>query len=119
MPNLQGGRLREPAAAEGRRLMERRTYPKSTCCIPGCPRWSRKYPGEWVCGRHWKMFGRRCRRALNVTWTRMKQITSGVESRVPRGCTRTESAAWWKLEQQNRRLWEHGKRRTLLREAGL
>jgi hypothetical protein len=35
-------------------VTERPTYPKSTCCIAGCPRWSRRFKGEWICAQHWR-----------------------------------------------------------------
>ncbi len=80
-------------------MTERPIYPKSTCCAPGCPRWSRMYPGEWLCGRHWKMVPRRLRRALRVLWKR-------------RPWTMRDG----RLET---RLWAHARRRVILQEAGL
>ena len=29
-------------------------YPRSTCFMPGCRRWSTRFPGEWVCADHWR-----------------------------------------------------------------
>ncbi len=55
-------------------MTERPTYPRSTCCIAGCPKWSRKFgPGsEWICGRHWKTVRRSRRKALRTLWRARK-----------------------------------------------
>lgn len=96
-------------------MTDRPTYPKSTCCIPGCPRWSRRFPCEWLCARHWKMVPRRCRRALNKVWAdwgAMPHVLTDVEKGEQR-------ARWWRFERLDRRLWAHARRRVVLREAGL
>lgn len=88
-------------------MTERPTYPKSTCCIPGCPRWSRKYAAdvEWICGRHWRAAPRRVRRALSKLWREWE----------PRLAREPGDRAW----RLNDRLWQHLKRAVILREAGL
>lgn len=80
-------------------MAERPTYAKSTCCILGCPKWSRKFPGEWLCGRHWRMVRKSCRAALNTLWRRSIRTMHD-----------------YRLE---RRLWAHAVRQVSLREAGL
>lgn len=97
-------------------MAERRTYPKSTCCVPGCPRWSRKFPHEWLCGRHWKMVPRRYRRALNKVWARLTEIYLTNQPDGPHGAARV---AWERAEVLGDRLWSHATRAAILREAGL
>jgi hypothetical protein len=96
-------------------MTARRTYPKSTCCIPGCPRWSRLFPGEWLCARHWRMVPRRCRGALRKVWAALRDMP-GPES--TRGGS-PERLRWARYRSLDRRLWDHAVRRVILQEAGL
>ena len=47
------------------------TYPKQTCAVFGCKRWSRKYPPDWefLCGEHWQSVPKKYRR-LHARLTR-------------------------------------------------
>jgi hypothetical protein len=94
----------------------RPTHPKSTCCIPGCPRWSRRYPSEWLCGRHWRIVPARLRRALRKAWRALRDAYSRWQ-----GNTATKDV-WrltMRLQRVERRLWGHAKRRVIMFEAGL
>jgi hypothetical protein len=71
----------------------------------GCASWSRKFPGEWVCAPHWRMFDPRARRALRKIW-RLKE--GGLEYR-----------QWGRLNRVERRIWKREKARALERSAGL
>lgn len=86
-------------------MRERPTYPKSTCCIPGCPRWSRKFPGEWLCARHWRMIPLPRRRVLRRSWQRERQCQFGIAG----------DRAYLSAQ----RLWARAKRFVIFREAGL
>lgn len=97
-------------------MTERPTYPRSTCCILGCPRWSRRYPGEWMCGRHWKMAPRRLRSALRKVWAEFGAMPTSWSATVPGS---PERLRWVRLYHLDRRLWDHAKRRVTLMEAGL
>lgn len=98
-------------------MTERPTYPKSTCCIRGCPRWSRKFPGEWMCGRHWRAIPPRCRRAFNKTRAQLNDLYSIWQGRT--NWTAETSAQWGKADRRLERLWAHARRLVILREAGL
>jgi hypothetical protein len=100
-------------------MTERPTYQKSTCCIPGCPRWSRKFPPgeEWICARHWRAMPRRCRRALLKVWQRLRDLYSVYEGRT--NWTPLLAHRYDQAERLSGRLWDHGKRRVILGEAGL
>lgn len=99
-------------------MTERQTFPKSTCCIPGCPRWSRKFEAgcAWICYRHWRMAPRRCRRALTKAWRARNDALSRW-----RGSERTDEVRdlWNRLDRLSERLWTHMTRRVILQEAGL
>lgn len=96
-------------------MTERPTYPKSTCCVPGCPRWSRRFPGEWLCARHWKIVPRRLRRALTKLWAEWGAM-GHVHSEIVDPEARRR---WRRLHWLDRKLWAHAKRRVVLWEAGL
>jgi len=54
---------------------------KTSCCVPGCRRWSTKFKHEWLCGDHWRLVDRR----LKVYRTkRLKRLNQAVEA-----------AEWW------------------------
>lgn len=95
-------------------MPERPTYPKSTCCIPGCPRWSQKFPGEWLCARHWKMVPKAWRAVLRRAWKR-ERTTYDAERANP-GPMTTPAADLAYLAA--RRLWARAKRYVILKEAG-
>jgi hypothetical protein len=94
--------------------MTRAVYEKSTCCIPGCASWSRRFPGEWLCARHWKMVPRRCRRALNKVWAEWGAMPTSHDDVDPAQVSR-----WKRLWNLDKRLWAHARRAVVLREAGL
>lgn len=96
-------------------MTEHPTYERSTCCVAGCPRWSRRFPGEWMCARHWRMIPGRCRRALLKVWAEWKTMPTYF-SEVPKGDLRRR---WARLAWLDGRLWAHAKRAVILREAGL
>ncbi len=96
-------------------------HPKSTCCFPGCTRWSRLYaPGQaWLCGPRgcWVKIARPSRLLLKAMWRRMRALWPA-------------DVAWddlpgWKqdafrrLDKLERRVWERALRRAVLKEAGL
>lgn len=96
-------------------MTERPTYPKSTCCIPGCQRWSRKFPGEWLCARHWRMIPRARRAVLNRAWKRWNAAYSAYEAQ-------QEKRPWqsaMRAERSAQRIWARAKRFVIFREAGL
>jgi len=100
-------------------MTKRPTYPKSTCCIPGCTRWSRKFPGEWLCGRHWGMVPRRCRRALNKVWKARHDLWA-FDAATPRSQVHEDELKLWRrLDRLAERLWAHARRAVILRDAGL
>lgn len=86
-------------------MPEKPVYPKSSCCIAGCARWSRKFnpASEWICGRHWRTLRPSRRRALLKLWRRME----GLAGMSDKNCL---------LEY---RLWRGAKREATLRAAGL
>lgn len=101
-------------------MTERAVHPRSTCCIPGCPRWSRKFAPdvEWMCGRaHWRRVPRRIRRAFSKVEQRLDDIASLTSSggRWTPELVRQWDRACLLLD----RLWGHAKRRVILHEAGL
>lgn len=83
-------------------MTEKTIYPRSTCCVAGCERWSRKYPGEWICGRHWRLIRASRRRALRKLW-------------------RMVSAEGWtnRTVVLESRLWRGARREATLRSAGI
>jgi hypothetical protein len=96
-------------------MTERPTYPKSMCCIPGCAHWSRRFPGEWLCARHWRMVPARCRRALQKVWREWGAMPHTF-SEVPKG---DERLRWLRFHRLDQRLWAHARRAAILRSAGL
>jgi hypothetical protein len=90
-------------------------FAKSTCCVPGCPRWSRLFPGEWMCARHWRMAPLRVRRALRKVWAALRDMPG--PERTKGGSP--ERLGWARLSRLDRRLWAHAKRRVIFRAAGL
>lgn len=96
-------------------MTERPTYPKSTCCIPGCTRWSRKFPGEWLCARHWRMLPRASRTVLRRAWKREADAIASNQAQLDRP---TYYAAMRAMYAEDR-LWARAKRFLIFREAGL
>jgi hypothetical protein len=39
-------------------MTQRPRYPRSSCCVIGCRRTSTLFPGEWICGPHYRMVDR-------------------------------------------------------------
>ena len=50
--------------------MNRPTYQKSTCAVMGCPSWSRRFPGEWLCAKHWRLVPKTLKATLRRNWRR-------------------------------------------------
>lgn len=90
-------------------------HPKSGCCIPGCARWSRKFPPdqEWVCGRHWRYGRKAIKRALLKLWRRQDDVWSFSEPTLAQRMERR------RMRILSARLWSHLKRSIITREAGL
>ncbi len=63
-------------------------YPQTTCCITGCPARSTRYPGEWMCGKHYRMRGRVLGAELNAARLRWRRTLR----RHPGG------SEWWKMK---------------------
>lgn len=82
-------------------MTERPTYPKSTCAVPGCTSWSRRYPTEWLCGRHWRTVRRPVRLALRKSWRLWPDNPPPV------------------VVKRELRLWGHAVRQATLKAAGL
>lgn len=76
-------------------------YAKSTCVVPGCASWSRRYPGEWICGRHFRLVRPSLRRAVRKSWRLLSE-------RITERQLKREA-----------RLWAHVVRQATLRAAGL
>jgi len=71
--------------------MTKAVHPKRFCEVPGCPRWSRRFPGEHLCGRHWMAVPKAKRRVLARVHRRMRAGRQGlrdVEYRIWRRCVR-------------------------------
>ena len=96
-------------------MSERRRYPKSTCCIPGCKRWSRLFPGEWICVAHWRLLPRSWRAALRRSWERERTAYERHEADQTRG----PYVSALRARQASSRLWARAKRRVIFAEAGL
>lgn len=94
-------------------MTERPTYPKSTCCIPGCQKWSRKFPCEWMCGRHWRQVRPLLRRTLLRLWRRERDLWSFSEP------TKEQRQARLRLALCHDRLWARAVRSVTMTEAGL
>lgn len=82
-------------------------YPKSTCCILGCARWSRKFSGEWMCGKHWRMADRRSKRVLRRIW----RLQANPESMAPGRRGHLRRLEW--------RIWDREKQRVTQISAGI
>lgn len=74
------------------------------------------FPGEWLCGRHWKMAGRRLRRALRKVWIELGDLDIANRTRV---LSIDEGRRMGRLRELEPRLWAHAKRRVIIKEAGL
>lgn len=96
-------------------MAERPVYAKSMCCIPGCPRWSRRFPREWLCAGHWRLLPRTWRVILRRTWSRE---SAWIDLNRANGDRHSYVAALRAIHAE-RRLWGRAKRFLILHEAGL
>ena len=94
-------------------MTERRVFPRSTCCVPGCPRWSRRFPGEWLCAAHWRMVRPILRRALNRVWRKQGDLMTFSQ------WTKRQYDEWQRLDRLHLKLWPRAVRSAVMRSAGL
>jgi hypothetical protein len=91
----------------------RQQYERRTCCIAGCPSWSRRFPGEFMCAHHWRMVRPLLRRALRKAWRRLKDARRNGDD------TAAAARRYYRAFEVERALWSHAKRSVIMREAGL
>ena len=59
-------------------MTARPVYDRKTCSVPGCTRWSRRFPFEWICGDHWRMIRASRRGVLRRLWRAMDSVPAGM-----------------------------------------
>jgi hypothetical protein len=94
-------------------MVSRPDYHKTTCCIMGCKSWSRKFRGEWMCARHWKMVGARERRLLRKIWRKRRDLGSLSTH------TQDEIDRDWSLYHLGEKLWARARDRVMGDCAGI
>lgn len=94
------------------------THPKSTCCIMGCTRWSRRYPHEWMCGTHWRLVRRREKSLFRRIWKR-KAALYATYAGDKASWTREQQMDWERLDRLETRVWDREKERITLHCAGI
>jgi hypothetical protein len=47
---------------------------RSSCIVPFCRRWSTKFPGEWLCGEHWRGVDRALKRLRTKLHKRLDRV---------------------------------------------
>lgn len=121
-------------------MVDRPRYPRSTCCVPGCTRWSTLFQHEWLCARHWKSvplelrkFFRRRQRDRLAKWLKADAAHKAARAAyaLPDGTFRVEhlnaaveatmarQRAWRAYWRSDELLWRRIKREAILRAAGL
>ena len=63
-------------------MTARPRYPRSSCCVIGCRRTSTLFPGEWICGEHWRMVDREIKRLRTKVLKRRGRECAAADARV-------------------------------------
>ena len=63
-------------------MTPRPRYDRQTCCVIGCRRTSRLFPGEWICGEHWRLVDRDIKRLRTKILKRRRRELEAAEARV-------------------------------------
>lgn len=97
-------------------MTARPRYPRSSCCVPFCARWSTLFPPgeEWMCGRHWRLADRSLRRFFRV---RLRQLYDRWAA-APQN-SRQQFLAWRRWHRTNRLIWARIKRQVIGRAGEL
>lgn len=96
-------------------MSARPRYPRSTCCIVGCGRWSTLFPGEWMCRDHWMSLSKDLRRLLKRSWRRHAAAWDLYQASQTKRPWQSERRTWAASE----RLWIRAKRIATEKAAGV